>query len=133
MCIKRDLNPNLICINQSILWQKKRNFSKHGPVLLLCGLSRLSKSKAQSMKPYLTISPTRMLHFSSIILFTKRFQCLYTMENPQLNFKKGKEQEKAMVPAMENFKFLEKEQKEKKFFGGETIGFVDLDLVGLVT
>ena len=33
-----------------------------------------------------------------------------------------------MVPAMENLKFLEEELKGKRFFGGETIGFVDLAL-----
>ena len=33
-----------------------------------------------------------------------------------------------MVPALENLKFLEEELKGKKFFGGETIGFVDLAL-----
>lgn len=42
--------------------------------------------------------------------------------------KKGKEQEEAMVPAMENLRFLEEELKGKKFFGGEKIGFADLDL-----
>ncbi|KAJ9680199.1 hypothetical protein PVL29_019487 [Vitis rotundifolia] len=42
--------------------------------------------------------------------------------------KQGKEQEEAMVPAMENLKFLEEELKGKKFFGGEKIGFVDLAL-----
>nr|CAN78656.1 hypothetical protein VITISV_006850 [Vitis vinifera] len=42
--------------------------------------------------------------------------------------KQGKEQEEAMVPALENLKFLEEELKGKKFFGGETIGFVDLAL-----
>lgn len=33
-----------------------------------------------------------------------------------------------MVPAMENLRFLEEELKGKKFFGGEKIGFADLDL-----
>ncbi|XP_059599174.1 probable glutathione S-transferase isoform X1 [Vitis vinifera] len=128
------------------------------------------------MKPYLKISPTRALHFSSIILPTKRFQFLYTMENRSLNrmsflntlmrhgrklpcclktltrkpwpasgpnlvmikvftsifwgvfVKEGKEQEEAMVEAMENLQFLEEELRGKKFFGGERIGFVDLAL-----
>ena len=42
--------------------------------------------------------------------------------------KQGKEQEEAMVPAMENLRFWEEELKGKKFFGGEKIGFVDLAL-----
>ncbi|RVW21288.1 putative glutathione S-transferase [Vitis vinifera] len=41
---------------------------------------------------------------------------------------KGKEQEEAMVEAMENLQFLEEELRGKKFFGGERIGFVDLAL-----
>ncbi|KAA8515754.1 hypothetical protein F0562_018635 [Nyssa sinensis] len=40
----------------------------------------------------------------------------------------GKEQEEAIAPVMENLKFIEEELKGKKFFGGETIGFVDLAL-----
>lgn len=42
--------------------------------------------------------------------------------------KQGKEQEEALVTAMENLRFLEQELKGKKFFGGEKIGFVDLTL-----
>ncbi|KAJ9680216.1 hypothetical protein PVL29_019503 [Vitis rotundifolia] len=42
--------------------------------------------------------------------------------------KEGKEQEEAMVEAMENLQFLEEELRGKKFFGGERIGFVDLAL-----
>ncbi|KAL6322786.1 hypothetical protein AAG906_019055 [Vitis piasezkii] len=43
--------------------------------------------------------------------------------------KKGKEQEEAMVPAMENLRFLEEELKGKKFFGGAKIGIVGLKIV----
>ncbi|RVX11378.1 putative glutathione S-transferase [Vitis vinifera] len=43
-------------------------------------------------------------------------------------FKEGKEQEEAMVEAMEHLQFLEDELKGKRFFGGERIGFVDLAL-----
>ncbi|XP_042507845.1 probable glutathione S-transferase [Macadamia integrifolia] len=38
----------------------------------------------------------------------------------------GKEQEKAMEEAWEHLRTLENELKGKKFFGGETIGFVDI-------
>ncbi|KAF8380814.1 hypothetical protein HHK36_028308 [Tetracentron sinense] len=40
--------------------------------------------------------------------------------------KQGKEQEEAIGPALENLKILEEELKGKKFFGGDTIGFVDI-------
>ena len=40
----------------------------------------------------------------------------------------GKEQEEAIVEAKENLKYLEEEQKGKKFFGGEKLGFVDIAL-----
>ncbi|KAA8520334.1 hypothetical protein F0562_014590 [Nyssa sinensis] len=40
----------------------------------------------------------------------------------------GKEQEEAIAPALENLKFIEEELKGKKFFGGETVGFLDLAL-----
>ncbi|CBI29404.3 unnamed protein product, partial [Vitis vinifera] len=43
-------------------------------------------------------------------------------------FKEGKEQEEAMLEAMEHLQFLEDELKGKRFFGGERIGFVDLAL-----
>uniref|UniRef100_A0A5B7CD02 glutathione transferase n=1 Tax=Davidia involucrata TaxID=16924 RepID=A0A5B7CD02_DAVIN len=39
---------------------------------------------------------------------------------------KGEEQEQAMEEACENLKILENELKGKKFFGGETIGLVDI-------
>ncbi|KAJ4979338.1 hypothetical protein NE237_010118 [Protea cynaroides] len=38
----------------------------------------------------------------------------------------GKEQEKAMEQAWEHLRTLENELKGKKFFGGESIGFVDI-------
>ncbi|KAK2991835.1 hypothetical protein RJ640_025741 [Escallonia rubra] len=41
-------------------------------------------------------------------------------------FKQGKEQEEATATAMENLKLLEEQLKGKKFFGGETIGYLDL-------
>ncbi|KAJ9680243.1 hypothetical protein PVL29_019528 [Vitis rotundifolia] len=47
--------------------------------------------------------------------------------------KEGKEQEEAMVEAMEHLQFLEDELKGKRFFGGERIGFVDLALGWLAT
>ncbi|XP_034202253.1 glutathione transferase GST 23-like isoform X2 [Prunus dulcis] len=40
----------------------------------------------------------------------------------------GKEQEEAIVEAKENLKYLEEEQKGKKFFGGEKLGFADIAL-----
>ncbi|KAK9273750.1 hypothetical protein L1049_018560 [Liquidambar formosana] len=40
----------------------------------------------------------------------------------------GKEQEEAIMPVMENLKLLEEELRGKKFFSGETIGFLDLAL-----
>ncbi|XP_059649046.1 probable glutathione S-transferase [Cornus florida] len=45
-------------------------------------------------------------------------------------FTQGKEQEEAMPAVMEKLKFIEEELRlrGKKFFGGETIGFVDLAL-----
>ncbi|XP_059651014.1 glutathione transferase GST 23-like [Cornus florida] len=46
----------------------------------------------------------------------------------QVFLKQGKEQEEAIAPAIENLKFLEEELKGKKFFGGESIGFLDLTL-----
>ncbi|KAF8380815.1 hypothetical protein HHK36_028309 [Tetracentron sinense] len=42
--------------------------------------------------------------------------------------KQGKEQEEAIGSAWENLKILEEELKGKKFFGGDTIGFVDIAL-----
>ncbi|KAJ8899832.1 hypothetical protein K2173_019535 [Erythroxylum novogranatense] len=39
---------------------------------------------------------------------------------------KGEEREKAMEEACQNLKILENELKNKKFFGGESIGLVDL-------
>ncbi|WCJ18687.1 glutathione S-transferase TAU 8 [Euphorbia peplus] len=42
--------------------------------------------------------------------------------------KQGKEQEESIIEAMENLKHLEKELKEKKFFGGDEIGMLDLAL-----
>ncbi|XP_057991073.1 probable glutathione S-transferase [Hevea brasiliensis] len=42
--------------------------------------------------------------------------------------KQGKEQEEAIVSTLENLKYLEEELKGKKFFGGETIGLVDIAL-----
>ncbi|XP_057998323.1 probable glutathione S-transferase [Hevea brasiliensis] len=42
--------------------------------------------------------------------------------------KQGKEQEEAIVSTIENLKYLEEELKGKKFFGGETIGLVDIAL-----
>ncbi|KAF2320286.1 hypothetical protein GH714_026714 [Hevea brasiliensis] len=42
--------------------------------------------------------------------------------------KQGKQQEEAIVSIIENFKYLEEELKGKKFFGGETIGLVDIAL-----
>ncbi|KAK2998611.1 hypothetical protein RJ639_024559 [Escallonia herrerae] len=44
----------------------------------------------------------------------------------QFFISQGKEQEEAMVPAIENLKFLEQQLKGQKFFGGDTIGFLDL-------
>ena len=41
-------------------------------------------------------------------------------------FKKGEEQERAVKEAHENFKVLESGLEGKRFFGGETIGFVDI-------
>lgn len=38
----------------------------------------------------------------------------------------GKKQEEALVPALENLKFIEEQLKGKKFFGGEKIGLLDL-------
>ncbi|KAL0425511.1 UNVERIFIED_CONTAM: Glutathione transferase GST 23 [Sesamum radiatum] len=38
----------------------------------------------------------------------------------------GQEQEEAIAPAAGNLKFLEELLKGKKFFGGETIGYLDL-------
>lgn len=43
-------------------------------------------------------------------------------------YSKGEEQEKAVELALEALKALDEEIKEKKFFGGESIGFVDLVL-----
>ncbi|KAK3198318.1 hypothetical protein Dsin_021733 [Dipteronia sinensis] len=42
--------------------------------------------------------------------------------------KQGKEQEEATVSALENLKYIEQELRGKKFFGGESIGFLDLVL-----
>lgn len=39
---------------------------------------------------------------------------------------KGEEKEKAAKEARENLKILESGLKEKHFFGGESIGFVDI-------
>ncbi|KAK3009137.1 hypothetical protein RJ639_013914, partial [Escallonia herrerae] len=49
----------------------------------------------------------------------------------QVFISQGKEQEEAMVPAIENLKFLEQQLKGQKFFGGDTIGLLDL-AVGLM-
>lgn len=38
----------------------------------------------------------------------------------------GKEQEEAIAQAVGNLIFLEEQLKEKKFFGGEAIGYLDL-------
>ncbi|KAK7838983.1 glutathione transferase gst 23 [Quercus suber] len=40
--------------------------------------------------------------------------------------KKGEEQERAVKEAHENLKILESGLEGKRFFGGETIGFVDI-------
>lgn len=40
--------------------------------------------------------------------------------------KQGKEQDEAIPTATENLKLLEEELKGKKFFGGESIGYLDL-------
>lgn len=40
----------------------------------------------------------------------------------------GKEQEEAIGKLAENLKFLEEQLKGKRFFGGETIGYLDLAL-----
>ncbi|KAM3732721.1 hypothetical protein ACB098_11G080800 [Castanea mollissima] len=40
--------------------------------------------------------------------------------------KQGKDQEEAIVTAQENLGFVERQLSGKKFFNGETIGFVDL-------
>lgn len=40
--------------------------------------------------------------------------------------RQGKEKEEANVQAMENLKYVEVHLKGKKFFGGETIGILDL-------
>ncbi|KAL0397477.1 UNVERIFIED_CONTAM: Glutathione transferase GST 23 [Sesamum calycinum] len=42
----------------------------------------------------------------------------------------GQDQEEAIALAAGNLKFLEELLKGKKFFGGETIGYLDLALVG---
>ncbi|OAY39667.1 probable glutathione S-transferase [Manihot esculenta] len=42
--------------------------------------------------------------------------------------KQGREQEEAIVSIKEKLKYLEEELKGKKFFGGESIGLVDLAL-----
>ncbi|KAF2320260.1 hypothetical protein GH714_026483 [Hevea brasiliensis] len=52
---------------------------------------------------------------------------LQTMRMDVLS-KQGKEQEEAIVSTIENLKYLEEELKGKKFFGGETIGLVDIAL-----
>ena len=44
-----------------------------------------SQNQNHSVKPYLKISPTRVVPFSTIILSRNRFECLYTMDNPSLN------------------------------------------------
>ncbi|KAJ9680201.1 hypothetical protein PVL29_019489 [Vitis rotundifolia] len=49
-------------------------------------------------------------------------------EDPYENAMAWKEQEEAIVPAIETLKFLEEELMGKKFFGGETIRFADLAL-----
>lgn len=41
-------------------------------------------------------------------------------------FAEETEREKAMEEASENLKILEKELKDKRFFGGETIGLADI-------
>ena len=41
-------------------------------------------------------------------------------------WREAKEREKAVEEASELLKFLENELKEKRFFGGETIGLVDI-------
>uniref|UniRef100_A0A2P2IMK0 glutathione transferase n=1 Tax=Rhizophora mucronata TaxID=61149 RepID=A0A2P2IMK0_RHIMU len=43
-------------------------------------------------------------------------------------FKQGKEQEEAIAASLENLKHLEEELKGKRFFGGETIGLLDIAL-----
>lgn len=40
----------------------------------------------------------------------------------------GKDQEEAMTQAAGNLKFLEEQLKGKKFFGGDTIGYLDIAL-----
>lgn len=57
-------------------------------------------------------------------------QCLPSIW--QVFASKGKEQEEALVLAMENLTILERELKEKKFFGRDTIGLVDITL-GCIT
>ncbi|WKA04831.1 hypothetical protein VitviT2T_022832 [Vitis vinifera] len=51
--------------------------------------------------------------------------------NSKVFITQGKEKEEAMVPSMEYLKFLEEKLKGKKFFGGDTIRFVDLALAWL--
>ncbi|KAL2478589.1 Glutathione S-transferase U7 [Forsythia ovata] len=38
----------------------------------------------------------------------------------------GKEQEEAIAAAVQNLKLIEEQLQEKKFFGGETIGYLDI-------
>lgn len=39
---------------------------------------------------------------------------------------KKEEQEQAILPALEDLKFIEEQLKDKKFFHGETIGYLDI-------
>ncbi|KAF9616488.1 hypothetical protein IFM89_029785 [Coptis chinensis] len=48
-------------------------------------------------------------------------------------FKQGKEKEDAVAVIKENLKLLEEELKEKKYFGGEEIGFLDICFGWMVT
>lgn len=59
-------------------------------------------------------------------IFHHILQCLPSIW--QVFASKGKEQEEALARATENLKILETELKEKKFFGGDTIGLVDMTL-----
>lgn len=42
--------------------------------------------------------------------------------------RKGKEQEEAKLDARKNLEYVEEQLRGKRFFGGETIGFLDLVL-----
>ena len=62
---------------------------------------------------------------------TERIIDVWLDINSKVFITQGKEKEEAMVPSMEYLKFLEEKLKGKKFFGGDTIRFVDLALAWL--